>query len=69
MGQVGAYFLDLGRGSASAYFAVNKNSVFKQNSKKPKTYLKIRYFLEKSCKTAAAFVSSVAEKVKKAPFL
>jgi len=45
---VGAYFLDLVRGSASTYFTVNKNNVFKQNSKKQNLpYLKIRYFLKK----------------------
>jgi len=50
---VGAYFLDFGRGGASTHlFAVNKNSVLskKLNSKKkqkPKTYLKIRFFLGK----------------------
>jgi len=35
----------------------------KQNSKKSKTYLKICYFLKKSCETAAAIIGSVAEKV------
>jgi len=34
---VGVYFLDSGRGSASAHFAVNKNSVFKQKAEYQKT--------------------------------
>jgi len=33
MGQVGAYFLDSGRGGASKHFVVNKSSVFKQKAK------------------------------------
>jgi len=49
MEQVKAYFFDSGRGTTSTRFAVNKNSVFKQNSKKqkPKTYLKYVIFWKK----------------------
>jgi len=53
---VATYSLDSGRGGASTHFAVNNNNVFKQ---KPKyLYLEMRYFLEKSCKIAAALGTS-----------
>jgi len=51
--------LDLGSGGASRHFVVNKTSVYNKKQKpktkkqKPKTYLKMRYFWKKCCKTAA----------------